>query len=150
MNSSLWLQLVASFLSCWGFGVCLNVPKNAFIATGLTGMTGWMGYLAYYCHAGHSAVGASLVATIIIGIVALVFAHRLQMPVTIFTIPALMPLVPGEIALEALRALIAGRILQAQVLFVHMLMIAGAIAVGFMIAEIFAQYYSKVVHWRKK
>lgn len=147
MNSSLWLQLVASFLSCWGFGVCLNVPKNAFIATGITGMAG---YLAYYCHAGHSAVGASLVATIIIGIVALVFAHRLQMPVTIFTIPALMPLVPGEIALEALRALIAGRILQAQVLFVHMLMIAGAIAVGFMIAEIFAQYYSKVVHWRKK
>lgn len=139
------LQALMSFGSCWRFAICLNVPRKTFIASGVTGMCGWLGY-EWCFNFGHSKVGSSLIGTIIIGIVGLIFARQLEMPVTIFTIPALMPLVPGGTAYEALKQLVMGHVLKAQVLTVHMFLIAGAIAIGFMIAQIFSQYYLKKVN----
>ena len=61
------------------------------------------------------------------------------MPVILFNIPAMVPLVPGGTAYEAVRYLALGQLNQAMKLTVLVAMIAAAIAVGFMLAQIFTE-----------
>lgn len=68
------------------------------------------------------------------------------MPVTMFTIPALMPLVPGGTAYQALRVLVLGYIIQAQILWIHVMLIAGALAVGFMLSTLLTKMYDKIIN----
>lgn len=57
----------------------------------------------------------------------------------IFNIPGLVPLVPGATAYQAVRALVLGNFDQALSLTFRVAMVAGAIAVGFMMAQLLAE-----------
>lgn len=61
------------------------------------------------------------------------------MPVIIFNIPGLVPLVPGATAYQAVRALVLGDLNQALSLTFRVAMVAGAIAVGFLLAQLVAE-----------
>lgn len=59
------------------------------------------------------------------------------MPVTIFNIPGIVPLVPGALAYQAVRNLVLGDYVVAVSISVKVLLVAGAIASGLVISEVF-------------
>ena len=67
-----------------------------------------------------------------------------KMPMILFNIPSLVPLVPGGQAYRAVRYFAIGKNDLALSYLVQVGMIAGSIAVGFFLAEFVSQVYFKI------
>lgn len=102
------LQMLYGFLATAGFGILFNVPKKHIVETGLFGAISWAGYLVMMQLYG-SSVAATFIASVLIGIMGEFFARKTKNPVTIFIIPAIIPLVPGVTSYKTIKALIDGR-----------------------------------------
>ena len=61
-----------------------------------------------------SRLVSNLMGAFVIGILGLFFARIKKCPVTVFNIPALVPLVPGVPAYQAVRALVNGNVFDAE------------------------------------
>ena len=73
------------------------------------------------------------------------------MPVIIFNIPGFVPLVPGAVAYQTVRATVLGDLDGALQYVQSVVMIAGAIAVGFMLAQLLSEVlYKRAVLKPKK
>ena len=92
---------------------------------------------------------ANLLAAFVIGISAMFCARMMKMPMILFNIPSLVPLVPGGQSYNAVRSFAFGMNDQALDYLVQAGMIAGAIAVGFFLAEFVSQVYFKVISAKK-
>lgn len=106
-----WLEIVInvvfSYLASAGFALTINVPHRALNFSGISGVVAWMAY--WFCfRAGMGRMLSNLLGAFLIGILSLFFARIKKCPVTVFNIPALVPLVPGMPAYQAVRAFIVG------------------------------------------
>lgn len=136
------IQCTFSYLATVGFAICINVPRHALNLAGIGGMACWFTYeVAVLFHLGR--VLGSLLGALIVGVCGIFFARGKHMPVILFNIPGMVPLVPGATAYEAIRYLALGQVSKALKLTVLVAMIASAIAVGFMIAQVI----SELVQW---
>jgi len=133
-----FIQLSFSYLSTVAFAICINVPHKALNLAGWAGACGWMVYWLLE-EAGSGRMLANLLGAVAIGVCGLIFARLKKMPVIIFNIPGLVPLVPGATAYQAVRAMVLGNMDLAIQLMVRVVMVAGAIAVGFMIAQLISE-----------
>lgn len=131
----LFVQATFSYASTVAFALCINVPRRGLNCAGLAGMIGWVVYWLLW-KAGLSVMIANMLGAFCIGLAGIVFARWMKMPVIIFNIPGLVPLVPGGTAYEAVRALAEGNQTRGIELLVRVVMVAGAIAVGFMFAQL--------------
>jgi uncharacterized membrane protein YjjB (DUF3815 family) len=132
------IQLSFSYFSTVAFAICINVPRRGLGYAGLAGMIGWITYWALW-RLGVSVMLANLAGAFLIGIAGMLFARWQKMPVIIFNIPGLVPLVPGGTAYEAVRAFASNQQSLAIELLVRVIMVAGAIAVGFMLAQLLSE-----------
>ncbi|RRK10746.1 threonine/serine exporter [Lactiplantibacillus garii] len=135
------LQLALAYLATAGFGVLLNIPRRALNLSGWVGAAGWFTYeLLYYLLPASIdvklAVG-NLIAAVVIGVASGMAAHYKQMPMIIFNIPSLVPLVPGGQSYRVVRNLVTGHPNVAYQYLGQVVIIAGVIAIGFLIAEFF-------------
>lgn len=87
-------QLLYAFLSTVGFAVIFNSPKNAIIKSGFHGMIGWLVYLLTK-DLTSSTIAGSFLGALTVGILGEIFAKIFKKPSTTFTIPGIIPLVPG-------------------------------------------------------
>ena len=89
------IQLIAGMISCIGFAYLFNCPKRAIFQSALAGGLGWIAY-DYCTHSlGYTAAIATLIGTLVLSIICEVLARVKKDAVTIFIIPAILPLVPG-------------------------------------------------------
>ncbi|HGF7753112.1 TPA: threonine/serine exporter family protein, partial [Enterococcus faecium] len=79
----------------------------------------------------------SLLGSLGVAFISDLFSKRLKMPVTIFNIPGMVPLVPGGLAYQAVRNLVTESYREAAHYAVQAIMIAGAIALGLVLSEVF-------------
>jgi len=133
------MQFILAYLATAAFGVLLNIPRRAVNLSGWVGAAGWFTYeLCYHLLPlsvdGKLAVG-NLIAATVIGVASGLAAHYKRMPMIIFNIPSLVPLVPGGQAYRVVRNLVTGNSDLAYQYFVQVVIIAGVIAIGFLIAE---------------
>lgn len=136
------IQVVLSYIGTAGFGLIINIPKRALNLAGWSGTIGWLTYWVLF-EAGTGRMFSNLVAGVSVGICGIIFAHIKRMPVILFNIPGLVPLVPGATAYQAVSSLVLGNFDKAIALIVKVSMVAGAIATGFMIAQIIGEWYYK-------
>ncbi|BCA86085.1 membrane protein [Enterococcus saigonensis] len=129
------IHFLFSFISTVAFGIITNIPKRSLLATGLTGAIGWMVYWLLRQNA-HGLGFSNFVAAIAIGCLSIFFSRRLKMPMIIFNIPSLVPLVPGGPAYQAIRELVLGDSAKSWNNLKIVIMTAGAIAAGFMITSL--------------
>ncbi|MGL4344429.1 MAG: threonine/serine exporter family protein [Cellulosilyticaceae bacterium] len=87
-------QLIVAFFATISFSVLFHIPKNQCIYCGLTGAVGWFCYVTA-CHYGASVVLASFIATTALTSLARLFAVCRKMPITLFLVAGIFPLVPG-------------------------------------------------------
>ena len=126
---NLLINILFSYLASVGFGVLLNIPRKALNGCGIIGVLGWMVYL-FIKHLDLGNMLANLLAAFAIGVTAI--------------IPSLVPLVPGGQSYRAIRYFALGNNSLAIEYLVQVGMIAGAIAMGFFLAELVGQVYFKI------
>lgn len=142
-------QLIFSYLATVGFAVTLNIPRSALNLCGLIGALGWLVYKSLYLvHTG--IVLANLVAALVIGLSSVIAARLKKKPMILFNVPSLVPLVPGGQAYRAIYYFAFKNDNLALRYLVEAGMIAGAISMGFFLAELGAQMYFKLANSTKK
>ncbi|WP_197280031.1 threonine/serine exporter family protein [Bacillus sp. FJAT-27251] len=128
-------QLITSFIASAAFGILFNAPRESLFKCGLSGMLGWMVYFGL-TYQGYGPVIATLAAAFFIALVSQMFAKFYKMPIIIFSVAGIIPLVPGGLAYDTMRNIVENDYTTAVALGVKALMISGAIAVGLVFSEV--------------
>ncbi|TQR20407.1 threonine/serine exporter family protein [Psychrobacillus vulpis] len=137
-------QGILSFAAAASFGILFNAPKKSLLSCGLVGMTGWLIY-AVVDQLSNDPVEASFAGAFTIAFVAHIMARHYRMPVIIFSVAGIIPLVPGGSAYNAMRNIVEKDYNVAMEYGSLAFMISGSIAMGLVFAEIITQLYLKVM-----
>lgn len=132
---AVFIQFSFSFLATAAFAIITNVPRRSLVACGFSGAAGWIVYWTAEQFGASVALG-SLLGALTVAATSFLFSRSLKMPVTIFNIPGMVPLVPGGLAYQAVRNLVIGNYIIAIESTVQVVMIAGAIALGLVLSEV--------------
>lgn len=136
------IHCLFSYLSTITFGVLTNVPRKGLLLCGLTGMIGWMIFwMTQQTNVGN--IFANFLASVGIGTMSILFSRMKRMPMTMFNIPALVPLVPGGVAYQSMRHILLGDYISGAKSMIAVILIAGAIASGFLITGIIERLIKK-------
>lgn len=90
----LW-QFILGMISCVGFAYLFNCPKKAILQAAFAGGLGWIAYDYCLCRLGYTEVVATLIGTLVLAAICELLARLERDAVTVFVIPAILPLVPG-------------------------------------------------------
>ncbi len=87
-------KIVAAFLSSVGFALMFNLPKKLLFYSGFVGAIGYLGFELYSTN-NDVYILSYLFSAVLIGIFGEIFASLTHNPSTVFTIPGIIPIVPG-------------------------------------------------------
>ncbi len=90
----LMIQLLVACVATISFSILFSTPRREFLFCGITGMTGWLFYLITYSMI-ESIPLATLIGTIFVTLISRIFAVNRRVPVIVFLIAGIFPLVPG-------------------------------------------------------
>ncbi|AIQ68420.1 threonine/serine exporter family protein [Paenibacillus graminis] len=135
------LQLITSFIAAATFCILFNAPVRALVQCGFAGMVGWMLYLQL--DAKWDTIVATFAATVVVGVISQLFARSFKMPVIIFSIGGIIPLVPGGLAYDAMRKFVENDNNLAIQFAVQALLLSGAIATGLVFSEVLGQMFRR-------
>lgn len=135
-------QLATSFIASAAFGILFHAPRRSLALCGFVGMLGWVVY--FYTVDRWDTLLATFAATFVIGVLSQAIARWYKMPVIIFSVAGMIPLVPGGIAYDAMRSFVEHEYAGAAELAAQALMISGSIAVGLIASEVFNQMLKQV------
>ena len=129
----LLLLLVMSLLATIGYAVLYHVPKRAALWVGIVGMMAWLTqYVAKQY--GVSVVGAAFIGALMVAVTSELLARLMRMPVIVFVVGGIVPLVPGSSAFATMREFITGHDLEGLAKGTETFLIASAISAGLVIA----------------
>lgn len=148
----LWLEILVqcalSFFGTIGFGLTINIPKRALVYSGISGMVGWIVFwLLMQVNMGRGI--SNVLGAFFIGLTGIYFSRKLKMPVIIFNIPGIVPIVPGVPAYQTIRALSQGNLPLATQMGVKTMIIIGGIAMGVMLSQLASELTSRYVHYKR-
>lgn len=130
------VNFLFSMFSTIAFGIITNIPRRAFLACGLTGATGWMTFWILQTYFKQNIGVANFLGALMIGLLSIFFSRRKHMPVIVFNVPSLVPLVPGGPAYMAVRFMMNQQFTESMEKVVTVLVTSGAIALGFMFTNL--------------
>ncbi len=102
-------MIVASIFAAiagMGFGAISNPSPRTFKYIAVLAATGYMGRYILMNYIGWEIAFSSFVGALVIGTVSMILGHRAQMPMTVMSIPALLPMIPGKFAYNMIFSLI--------------------------------------------
>ncbi len=141
-------QFVMSFIASSGFGILFGAPKKALIQCGFVGMSGWMLYKILTPDV-MDVVPATIFATMLVSVLSYSCAKIFKLPIIIFNISGIIPLVPGGLAYNAMRHFVENDYATALELSAEVALLAGGIAIGLMFSEVVRQIVLKIALARK-
>ena len=101
---------VRIFWSMWisiGFALLFNTPRRALWITGLLGGVGWgIKFVLLGTIMPEQIVITSFLGACAVGLWAVYFAHRVHTPPIVFTIPAVINMIPGKYGYEFMMKII--------------------------------------------
>lgn len=136
-------KLYASFLATMGFGILFNVPRKSLLTGGLVGMIGWIIYVVLTVNLQLNMIAATLIAAFGVATISQILARLKKMPVTVFSIAGIIPLVPGGMAYETIRQFIQNNYDEGIRLATVTLLMAGSIAFGLIISGVITESFSQ-------
>ena len=142
-------ELFAAFIMVLTFGILFQAPKKSWLLLGLTGAISWSGYVISIILI-KNAVISVFFASIIVGICGEIFSRIMRIPVTVFLINGIIPLVPGILVYDTMFYLIKGKYLEGVKTGIDTVLIGGAIALAIAIVSTLAKYFKKVTTKKKK
>lgn len=124
------ITTIAALFSSLGFAILYNIPRKTLPVSALIGGSGWAVYYSLINGLGFQLFVGAAAASLFIAVVSQLSARRFSVPVTILSIPAIIPIVPGGSAYNGMRAFIMGEYIVATGYVIDTFIIAGAIALG--------------------
>lgn len=137
-------QLAASFIAAFAFGIIFNVPKKTLFACGIAGAVGWLSYL-FLIHFKMDLIIAAFISALLVAFISHLFAKMYKAPIIIFSVPGIIPLVPGGIAYDAMRHVVEQDYFMAIELAAKAFIISGAIAMGLVFSEVLNRMIMKII-----
>jgi len=135
---TIFAQLLTSFIASAGFAILFNAPKRALWQCGTIGMLGWILYYVLFAH-GIDSVAATVLAAILAGVLSQISARIYKIPVIIFNVAGIIPLVPGGLAYNAMRQFVEDDYSLGIQLATKVMLLSGAIALGLVFSEVAKQ-----------
>lgn len=135
-------QTILAYISVFAFGIMLNIPRRTLNRAGIVGASAWLIYELVFVLTQNlldknwRIVLGTMLASAMISVMSLSMSRAQKVPVLIYNIPGIFPLVPGAQAYQVVRNLVVGNREVAGQNFELLVIIAGAIVIGFWIAEI--------------
>ncbi len=132
-------QTILAYISVFAFGIMLNIPRRTLNRAGIVGACAWLVYelvivlTQHFLDKNWRIVLGTLLASVVIGVMSLSMSRAQKVPVLI---PGIFPLVPGAQAYQVVRNLVVGNREVATQNFELLVIIAGAIVIGFWVAEL--------------
>ena len=137
-----WKIVYSSLIATMAFGFIFNVPKKAIVSGGIIGMTGWITYV-YLSTYRLETISATLISAFIVATLSQFLAKYQKLPVTVFSVAGIIPLVPGGLAYETMRYFVENNYSFAIKYATKTLLISGAIAFGLIISGVISQIVRK-------
>lgn len=125
------IQTIVAFFATLSFCILFGVPMKQFIYCGFTGAIAWLCDILLVSFQ-ISPVVATFVAAIILTSLSRIFAIRRKVPVTVFLIAGIFPLVPGAGIYYTTYYMIMNQPNQAVDMGIETIKLAVAIALGIM------------------
>lgn len=123
------IELIVCFFATISFGIIFSVPRNSLFLGGVIGMLAF-GISRTLPEYGMTAIFATSIASITAATISHFLAKKFKMPATAFTIPGIIPLVPGSRAYYTMLAFVDGDYIGGLELGIETMLQAGAIAAG--------------------
>jgi uncharacterized membrane protein YjjB (DUF3815 family) len=128
-------QLLVSFIASAGFAILFHVPKNTLLQCGLAGMLGWLINISLL-QVSVDPILAALIASFAVAVTSQLFAKVYKVPIIVFSVAGIIPLVPGGLAYDAMRSVVENKYDIAVQLAAKAFMLSGAIAMGLVFSEV--------------
>lgn len=95
-----------SGIAAVGFAILFNIPKKAILTVFLLGLgAGLIKFILLDFH--NNIILASLSAASFVGLVSMPLAHRIHLPPVVYSIPAVIPMIPGYFAYETVLSIMS-------------------------------------------
>jgi uncharacterized membrane protein YjjB (DUF3815 family) len=127
------VELIFCFMATVAFGVIFNVSYRVIWLGGLIGSISWFIY-STLPNWDVSVIFATSIASIVSATISHFLAKKYRVPVTTFSIPGIIPLVPGSRAYFTMLAFVDGDYIEGLQLGIETMLQAGAIAAGLVFA----------------
>lgn len=88
-------QVLAAFVGTLGFAVLFGVPSKNYIQAALVASIGWLVYIALAKYALLDVAGSTFIATVVVVLLARLFAVWFKTIETVFLITGIFPMIPG-------------------------------------------------------
>lgn len=122
-------EFILAMIATISFSILFNAPRKELPFCGLTGALGWLVY-RISMDAGLSSPIASMFATAVLSIFARGLAVNRMMPVTVYLLPGIFPLVPGAGIYHTAYYLFIGENGLSSESAVNTFLVAGAMVLG--------------------
>lgn len=126
------LSFIFAFFSTMGFCILFHVPKKHILLSSFVGGCGWLIY-TYFNTMGISKVLACFIGACAVAFLSGLFAKFFKEATTIYTIPGILPLVPGAGMYYTMLAILEGDLQKTASVGIETLLMAGAISVALLV-----------------
>lgn len=128
-------ELIFAFLGTLGFAVLFEIKPKNIAFCGLCGASGWITYSILLTRTG--VFTSNFIASLVIIILARIFAKLLKAPAPLFYIPGIFPIVPGAGIFNTAYSIVMEDGIKANYYAMTTLKTAFAIALGIGIISLF-------------
>ncbi len=137
-------QAILAFLATASFAAFFSEPKDVLIPTGIIGMVGWLIYFYMENLFAYDKFISIFIASLTVSVLGELSAKKFKKPATLFTIPGLLPLVPGAGVYYTMFNLVNK--LNYSEKGVETLLTAGAIALGIIVSSVFSNSIKRKIY----
>lgn len=141
------VKILGAFVGTMAFGKLFYGPQRDLWAGGIVGAAGFAVYLYFMEVLGYSSMLSNFIGTLVLACLSEIFARRYKEPVTVFSVPGFLPLVPGLSLYRAMNYVILKDYVMGMMTFVDACLDAMAIALGILLISGLAKVYktSKII-----
>ncbi len=143
------LSCISAGIASLGFAIIFNVPKNKLLGASLCGAIGGLVY-DISLTLNNSQSFSLFIASVALAITSEILARIIKCPSTIFSICALIPLVPGGGMYYTMLAIINNDINKALLTGIDTIIQACAIVIGVILVSSIFHSYKKIQQLRKE
>ena len=124
------------------FGIMLQIPKKTILPVGFAGMLGWLTNFLLV-QGGSSDVLGAFLGALVVSIMAEILARIQLVPITVYVVAGIIPLVPGTTAYTAMLHFVNGQYAEGLNYSLAAAFMASAIAVGIAFISLVSKHFKR-------
>lgn len=143
MDTKLLMQILFATIGTLGFAVGSNIRGWKLLFTSLGGALSWGCYLLVL-HETHALLLSIFLGALLVSIYSEILGKIFRVPITVFVVCGIIPLVPGSVIYYAMSQYVQGNFMKAMRLMMQALLIAGTISISIAVVSTFANIFQEL------